>query len=116
MKVLVCGGRNYTDKRRFDSFMDDFSQRKQRVICIIEGGATDADRLARNWAEERMLPVMTFKANWGKFGKAAGPIRNEWMLDYGTPEYVIAFPGGKGTENMVDQADQACVSVIKVDW
>jgi hypothetical protein len=120
MKVLVCGGRDYDDQAFFDKFMDDLSQRLQRVICIIQGGATGADMLARGWAAERMLPCMTFDVNpyWGKLGKKAGPIRNEWMLEYGKPEWVVAFPGGKGTADMIKQAesDMNVRTILRAGW
>lgn len=67
--------------------------------------------LARGWAAERTLPYMTFPANWDRFGKAAGPIRNKWMLEYGQPDLVVAFPGGKGTAHMVKIATEAGVAV-----
>ena len=48
--------------------------------------------------------VEEFKADWDKFGRAAGPIRNAQMLREGKPDLVVAFPGGRGTANMVAQA------------
>lgn len=115
MRVLVCGGRNYNEKAEFDLRMDELSQSLQKVICIIQGGADGADTLARHWAMERMLPVMTFPANWSRLGREAGPIRNEWMLDYGQPDLVVAFPGGRGTANMVKLAEAAGIEVIRYE-
>lgn len=74
-----------------------------------------ADFLAQRWALVRGLASMEFIASWTKFGKAAGPIRNEWMLKYGQPDLVVAFPGGRGTENMVKLADEAGVEVRRVE-
>ncbi|MEM9912925.1 MAG: hypothetical protein AAF922_19365 [Pseudomonadota bacterium] len=45
-------------------------------------------------------------------GRAAGPIRNKEMLDEGCPDLVVAFPGGRGTANMVKQAQAAGVEVL----
>src|SRR5262249_11454324 len=61
-----------------------------------------------------------FHADWGQFGSGAGPIRNSKMLAEGKPEMVLAFPGGRGTANIVEQARSAGVSVCEVsrtaDW
>lgn len=115
MKILVTGGRDYEDQATFDRVMDQISMELQRVVCIIQGGARGADELARGWAFERMCPVMTFPANWDRFGRGAGPIRNEWMLEYGQPDLVVAFPGGKGTAHMVKIATEAGVAVRVIE-
>lgn len=116
MKILVCGGRHYDDQAYFDRVMDKISMDLQRVVCIIQGGATGADMLARGWAAERMLPCMTFHVQpyWERFGKRAGRIRNEWMLEYGQPDLVVAFPGGNGTAHMVQIATEAGIAVREV--
>ena len=48
---------------------------------------------------------------WAKFGKRAGPMRNARMLAEFNPELVIAFPGGRGTADMIARAKKARVSV-----
>lgn len=55
-----------------------------------------------------------FPADWGSLGKAAGPIRNSLMLTEANPSLVIAFPGGKGTADMISKARAAGVKVIEV--
>jgi hypothetical protein len=60
-----------------------------------------------NW-----VPVEEYKADWDTYGKSAGPIRNQKMLDTGI-DYVIAFPGGRGTEHMKKIARKAGVTVIE---
>jgi len=114
MKILVTGGRDYEDQATFDRTMDAISMELQRVVCVIQGGADGADMLARGWAAERMLPCMTFHAQpyWNRLGKAAGRIRNEWMLEYGEPDLVVAFPtGGPGTAHMIKIATEAGLPV-----
>jgi len=54
---------------------------------------------------------MPFPADWSRHGKSAGPIRNRQMLIEGRPDIVVAFPGGKGTANMIKQAVEAGVKV-----
>ena len=109
MKVLVCGGRDFDDAALVEKTLD-----ATEVTEIIEGGAKGADRLARQWAESREIPVRTFKADWRRYGRGAGPKRNEQMLDEGEPDLVVAFPGGSGTESMMRLARAAGVLVRAV--
>lgn len=83
---------------------------------VIHGGAMGADLLAKKWAENRNVPSQEFKAHWGKMGKAAGHLRNARMIEEGKPDLVIAFPGERGTANMVKQAEAAGIPVHKIDW
>ena len=118
MKVLVCGGRNYglrDPKTRVFMFRTlSALHERHRFTAVIEGGAPGADASAATFAKMNEIPVMTFKADWNNFGRAAGPIRNRRMLVEGKPELVIAFPGGKGTADMMFWAKEAGVKVIDV--
>jgi predicted polyphosphate/ATP-dependent NAD kinase len=109
-RILVCGGREYSDAETVNRVLDEVSEGKQAVI--IEGGATGADYLAAKWAQSRRMRLEVFAADWAEYGKAAGPIRNQKMLDMGKPDVVVAFPGGRGTADMVRRACQAGVPVI----
>jgi len=82
---------------------------------IIQGGAKGADECARRWANEHSVGCETYHADWKKYGKAAGPIRNRKMLDLGNPDLVIAFPGGNGTQNMVALARQNYIEVKEIE-
>jgi hypothetical protein len=112
MRVLVCGGRDYNDYEKVRWALEPFLN--PEVTTIIHGGATGADSLAGRWAEENAIPVEIYFADWNKYGKRAGYIRNVQMLNEGKPDTVIAFPGGKGTEMMINLARSAKVDVIEV--
>lgn len=99
MRVLVCGGRTYTNQRRAFQELDAIHA-EEPITLIIEGGAEGADRQGRYWALAQGIPCMTLHAAWSKYGRAAGHIRNEWMIEFGQPNLVVAFPGGSGTEGM----------------
>ncbi len=106
MKVLVCGGRHYSDLPQLFWALDNL-----QPSVVIEGGATGADALARRYAEKRGIQLQTFEAEWSKYGNAAGPIRNRKMLNEGKPDLVLACPGGKGTADMVRRASVAGITV-----
>jgi hypothetical protein len=112
-RVLVCGGRNYSDSIQLSTVLCQIDA-ERAFTALIHGGASGADRIASIWARDGGIPVESYPAEWGKFGYAAGPKRNRQMLQEGKPDLVIAFPGGKGTANMVAQARAAGVKVIEV--
>jgi hypothetical protein len=139
LRVLVCGGRNYgrvlpdtpsacllvekqralAQKRKVDQYLDYvFKVDEENMLgvegIIIHGGANGADQLADDYAVVSWKDVMVFKANWDREGKSAGPKRNQQMLDEGKPDVVVAFPGGRGTADMVRRAKKAGVQVIEV--
>jgi len=113
MKVLVCGGREFDDFTMLCDAMDAIDA-KRRIKTVIHGAACGADSLAGSWAHARGCKVQMFPADWKKDGKAAGPIRNQRMLDEGKPDMVVAFPGGRGTADMVRRARAAGIEVMEV--
>ena len=117
LRVLVCGGRDYgyrtnekTGQReryepeitRLYHTLDLVREATSRPLVIIEGEQRGADLLAREWAESRGVEVRGFPADWDKYKKRAGFIRNRQMLDEGKPHAVVAFPGGVGTRMMIE--------------
>lgn len=109
-RALVCGGRTYGDRARVWAVLDTL-----RPSCVIHGDARGADRLADEWAKTCGIPAYVFPADWERHGRMAGPIRNARMLRDGKPTVVIAFPGGRGTANMISQARLAGVKVIQIN-
>lgn len=110
MRVLVGGGRDYADRKKVFDTLDSI-RKELGTITIIHGGASGADALALAWAMARGFDSLQFKADWNKHGRAAGPIRNQQMLDEGHPDLVIAFPGGCGTADMVRRARASGIEV-----
>jgi hypothetical protein len=119
MRVLICGGRDFDDYHSFWYSMNDISDKfdfdNKQPITIIQGGAKGADAFARTYAIECGFELENYEANWSKYGRSAGYIRNAQMLEEGKPDLVIAFPGGKGTAMMVKLAQKAKIKVIKIE-
>jgi hypothetical protein len=112
MRILVCGGRDYDDEETMFRILS-----KLRPCFLIEGGAIGADCLAYRWAKRNLdlgSDWLRIEADWSAHGKSAGPMRNQRMLDEGKPHLVLAFPGGKGTADMVRRAKRAGVDVLEV--
>jgi hypothetical protein len=84
-----------------------------RDVLVITGGADGADTIAENLCKDEFgIACAVFNAPWNALNKkgnrrAAGPIRNGWMLRWGQPDYILAFhpylPGSRGTKNLIDQ-------------
>jgi len=111
-RLLVTGGRNYGDDpaERNNLFaVLDAIHVESPLAVLIHGGANGADFWAGQWAKSRGVPVIVEKADWALHGKAAGPIRNQWMLDQHKPTLAVAFPGGPGTGDMVRRIQAARV-------
>lgn len=131
MRVLVCGGRDFGhpvpvsdplhQKRQHEWIylhvtLNQMLGSKKRDVVLITGNAKGADQQAEIWAEKNGVRNEIYPANWKLHGKAAGPIRNKQMLEEGKPDWVIAFPGGNGTEHMCRIARNADVKVTKIPY
>lgn len=114
MRVLVCGGRNYHDKLHVYRTLDGLHKRLM-IDVLIEGDAFGVDRIAGYWARKNGIDNLKYRADWAKHGHAAGPIRNQKMLEEGRPDLVVAFPGGRGTADMVRRALDAGVGVRQIE-
>lgn len=129
--VLVCGGRDWPRTQEAHNFvmsaldriffsrgwyteMDQYGNWLP-TVKIIAGEAKGIDQEAIEYAIINWTDYQGFPADWKKYGRKAGPIRNQQMLDEGKPDLVIAFPGGKGTADMVRRAKKAGVEVIEID-
>jgi predicted Rossmann-fold nucleotide-binding protein len=142
MKILVCGGREFGDmggryqddpvrlerKKEYEFVMRTLDRIVQErtgtpndkewlpVCTIIQGGARGADAAAADWAVVNWTGFQQYDADWKKHGKSAGSIRNQKMLFESQPDLVVAFPGGRGTADMVAKAKRAGVEVIEVEY
>jgi hypothetical protein len=113
LRVLACGGRDFNDTGLVRETLDRLHAQRG-VSLLIHGAARGADRMAGEWAKSAGVPVLTFPADWDRHGRGAGPIRNARMLREGSPNYVVAFPGGRGTADMVLRSKDAGLPVEEV--
>ncbi len=106
-RIIVCGGRHFRDRDLVARTLAPYkpaSIHEPSEHKIIHGGASGADALAAEWGACFGVPVREFPADWKRWGRAAGPMRNQRMIDEGKPDLVIAFPGGIGTADMIRRA------------
>ena len=105
MRVLVCGGRDFEGDVSCLQFLP--------ISILIHGGAKGADMTADRWARSRGVHTARVDALWDLFGKPAGFKRNSAML-FLLPEICIAFPGGVGTEMMINLCEKRGIPVVRV--
>lgn len=110
-RVLITGSRNWTDVTTILKALEELPEGS--VIC--HGAAAGADTIAAEVAEELGIPSFAYPAKWREQGRAAGPIRNQYMLDDFKPDLVLAFPmpGSVGTVDMMKRAEKAGIPVVR---
>lgn len=102
-RVIIAGGRNFNDygflRDKCDEVLAD--RIPSGNVVIVSGHAKGADLLGERYASEHSLRCELFPANWEKYGRSAGPIRNREMANHA--DALIAFHDGssKGTGNMI---------------
>ena len=110
-RVLVTGGRDYDDLASVVIALDKLLAEHGELV-VIQGGATGADYYAIYWAKSTGTELITERAKWSEYGKAAGAIRNQRMIDEHRPDLVLAFEGGRGTADMVARAQIHKIPII----
>lgn len=130
MIVLVCGGRNYTDYRRVFAVLDEL-HKTHGIEAVIHGAASGADEWADGWATRHSRKNRRYPAKWKdlshpdavirgrrghEYDATAGWRRNQHMLDVHGHEIdlVVAFPGNRGTKDMIRRAKAAGIKVMEV--
>jgi hypothetical protein len=103
MKVIIAGSRHmqFADRHLIPYAVKESGFDITEVGC---GLAKGADTLGKRWAMlEANIPVVDFPADWGTYGKAAGPIRNSEMRDWADAAIIFIWDGSRGSMNMLQQ-------------
>ncbi len=109
-RVLVCGGREFDD---FEQVAMTLSRHMQVGDVLVHGGCEGADTLAGRYWSMLSGIVEIHYADWDQYGRRAGPVRNQQMLDSGI-DFVVVFPGGRGTADMVRRCKAAGVPGVVI--
>lgn len=132
MRILICGSRDYVDRdgvltTMLTGFIESAEcyNYEDDPLVVITGAAGGVDSLTYRWCDERELGCgcvvqqETYPARWKEYGNAAGPIRNQQMLDEGKPDLVIGFTNrpleeSRGTKDMLTRSKKAGVPTYLV--
>lgn len=100
MRLIVAGSRGITDYTalQYAIAQSDFIG----IDEIVSGCARGVDTLGERWANESNIPIKEFRANWGRFGRAAGHYRNSEMAAYADAAIILWDGQSRGTLDMID--------------
>lgn len=123
-RVIICGGRHFDNYACLEETMDELLNNFDLDfdnIEIVSGHCSGADQLGEKYAENNNILCSIFPAQWKKYGRAAGPIRNSEMISYASESdfpIVVAFvsPNAKGTNDTVKKAEKQNFTKILVDY
>lgn len=105
IKLIIAGSRNFTNYAKAKAYLDAMI-RVYEVTEVISGGARGADSLGEKWAWEKDIPLVVVRADWQRFGKRAGMVRNQLMALQADAVIVFWDGNSRGSSNMIDIAKE----------
>lgn len=118
-RMIVAGGRDYSNQNIVNYYIDrvkDVCDSRGLNLVIVCGMATGADTLGRNYAISNGLEVLEFPANWNRYGKSAGYIRNKEMGDVADSAIVFWDGRSKGSKLMIDIMHELKKPVVAISY
>ncbi len=118
--VIICGSREFSDyellKEKCNYYLSSKISKNKKII-VLSGGARGADTLGEKYAKEMGFTLKTFPAQWSKYGKRAGYLRNKRMAEIGNACIAFLSKDGenKGTTMMVNIAMEKHLLVRKIE-
>jgi hypothetical protein len=113
MRLIVCGGRSFTNFELLERELTLLNRNKP-ISVLIHGWIGPAASMVEHWARANDIPIVRYPPNWELHGKDAETLRNEFMLCDSRPGFVVAFPGGPDTSDLVRRALSRGVAVLAV--
>ena len=117
-KVIIAGSRGFSNYKLLKETCDKYLREKKKThnVIVVSGHARGADSLGEKYASDEDLDLEIYPADWKKYGKSAGFMRNEQMADIA--DAVIAFWNGEshGTKHMIDIAEEKGLNVKVVNY
>ena len=114
--LLIAGSRNFEDREIFDRVTEEIIDGDHQFTVIVEGGASGADTMAREYAQEHDMRHIEFKAEWKKYGRAAGPKRNDEMIAFIKEKNGMALyfwdEESRGTKQCIDSARRKGIDIV----
>ena len=118
-RVIICGGSDFNDynllKNKCDYYLKNRIANGENVI-VVSGGSEGADSLGEKYAKERGFNIERFTANWSKYGKRAGYLKNKQMAEVGNAciAFMSSYGENKSAKNMVSIARENRLTVREV--
>lgn len=115
MRILVTGSRHWDDEERMRGFFEAFAARFPGAHVLVHGEAEGADKMAARIARELGWEIEPHPADWKKYKRGAGPIRNSEMVALGA-DVCVGFPTPMsiGTYDCMEKARKAGIRVLDI--
>ena len=116
LRILVTGARDWSDRKILEQTLDGLLDDSMTDVTLVHGGAKGADTMAAEWAAKHGIRTERYNPMWNMYGRAAGPIRNQQMVDLGA-DVCVAFMliDSKGTLDCVRRAQKAGIRTIVIN-
>lgn len=113
MRTIIAGSRDFDD---YELLKRTVTSLGWNITQVVSGTARGADKLGEQWAHESGTDLIQFPADWDRYGKRAGPIRNEIMAE--NADACIIFWDGKsrGTANMISLAKKFKLQLVVIKY
>lgn len=117
-KIAIVGSRNFNNYEFFKDFINAYLDENPNVaVHFVSGGAVGTDSMAEKYAQEERIPIEIFYPDWETFGRKAGRMRNQEIVD--SADELIAFWDGisPGTKTSIAFAKKKGIpyKVVKID-
>lgn len=99
MRTIIAGSRTITS---YELIPQVAQYSEYPITEVVSGGATGVDSLGEKFAKDNGIDLVIFPANWNKYFKRAGYIRNQKMANYAECLIAIWDGSSKGTKHMID--------------
>lgn len=108
MKTIIAGSRSIIDSEEINKAV---SMSEFEITEVVSGTARGVDKLGESWALENGIPIKQFPADWDKFGRGAGYIRNAQMAEYSDALIAVWDGHSRGTRHMINCAQKKGIHV-----
>ena len=102
--LIIAGSRDYPRAKVLSILNEKKDHILDNIYEVVCGMCHGPDLVGKEWAEENGIPVKKFPAEWNKYGKQAGFIRNKAMAEHATMLYAFWDGKSNGTKDMIKQA------------
>ena len=113
MRLLVCGGRHFEDAEMVHHELTALHWRKP-ISVVVHGSIAGVGIIAEAWARRHGIAVVRYPPNWEFYGKKAEGLRSDFMLTDSRPDFVVAFPWGRHTADLVQRAINVGLAVLAI--
>ena len=104
LKLIIAGTRQFDNYKITKTTVERVikSWNNVEIVEVVCGECRGPDLLGKRWALNKGIKIKSFPADWEKYGRAAGPIRNKQMVEYANAAIVFWDGRSRGTKSLMD--------------